>query len=550
MRLRLLSGLSPALLLACEPSATCPPGRCGTLIFAAAAEPTTLNPALATRTEERDVHDQIFEKLADIGPDLVTVGDSGFEPRLAASWERRDSLTLVFHLRPDARWHNGVPVRASDVEFSFDAYIDPEITGVIGPALGSIEAVEAHDSLTVVIRFTRPYGAQFYDAVYHMRILPAHLLDTVPRAEWPQASFSRAPIGSGPYRFVRWDAGERIVLEADTAAAGEPPPVTRLIFRPLGDRDAIVSALLAQEVDATDVMMFGPFHERLAAAAHLQPVAFESPAYGFYAFNTRDPGNRERPHAILADLRVRQALVRAVDRAALVQAVLDTLGRAGVGPHTKLQWMWSPDLFHLPYDTAAAAAQLREAGWIDSDDDGLRERAGQPLRLRVLSLGTSSLRHQFALLVQDAWRRLGVETVLDEVDPATLGARGERGDFDVAFGSWIVDPDPSGSPRQLWTRAGFDGGDNWWRYANPEYTRLVDAATETPDVERARELWRASVEVLNRDAAALFLYELTQIVWVHQRITNPTVRPDSWWALVSTWRIDPSQALPRDLVSR
>jgi len=534
------------LLAACEPEGTCRANHCGTIVFATVAEPSTLNPALSTTAEERDVHDLVFEKLADVGRGLVTVGDTGFVPKLAESWEREDSVTLVFHLHPEARWQDGAPVRAADVVFSWTTYTDSALASGIAANLGQIRSVTERDERTVVIRFARAYGAQFYDAVYHMRVLPSHLLAKTPRDRWADAPFSRNPIGSGPYRFVRWDAGERIVLEAWPEYYRGPPAVARLVFRPLGSFEAIVSALVAGDADATEVMMFGPLRDRLLAAPHLRAVEFDSPAYGFLAFNFRSPADTTRAHPILGDLRVRRALAMAVDRAAVVRAVLGDLGRPGVGPHTRLQWIWQPDLPHQPYDTVAAALLLADAGWVDRDGDGVRERAGRPLRLRINSLSTSALRHGFALLVQDAWRKVGVETILDEVDAATRGDRDRRGEFDVTFGAWAVDPDPSGV-RQLWTPGGVGAG-NWWHYESPEYARLVDEAILAPDPARARELWRASIARINDDAPALFLYELTQVAWVHDRVKEPRVRADSWWALVPSWRINPLSALPRDRV--
>jgi len=543
---RVLLALSALALAACEPSGRCRAAHCGTLVFVTVAEPSTLNPALSTTAEERDVHDLVFEKLADVGPGLVTVGDTGFVPTLAESWVREDSVTLVFRLHADARWHDGEPVRAADVVFSWATYSDPDTPSGIGANLRHITSVTARDPRTVVVRFARTYGAQFYDAVYHMRILPSHLLEGTARDAWADMPFARNPIGSGPYRFVRWDAGERIVLESWQEHYRGAPRVARLVFRPLGSFEAIVAALAAGDADATEVMMFGPLRDRLLATPHLSAVEFDSPAYGFLAFNFRSPDDTTRPHPILSDVRVRRALVMAVDRGAVVQAVLGDLGRPGVGPHTRFQWMWRDDLHRLPYDTVAAVSLLTDAGWVDRNGDGVRERGGTPLRVRVNSLSTSALRHSFALLVHDAWRKIGIEAVLDEVDPATRGDRDRRGDFDVTFGAWAVDPDPSGV-RQLWTPNGFGAG-NWWRYDSPEYADLVDRAILAPDPLEARELWHASIAYINDDAPALFLYELTQVAWVHTRVKDARVRPDSWWALVPSWRVDPRAALPRDMV--
>src|SRR5512135_410589 len=127
---RRLAVLLPALLAAlsaCKGRGGCTTEYCGTVVFAATGEPTTLLPAVATMALERDVHDQIFLKLAEIGMDAGTFGDSGFTPELARSWEWTDPLTLTFHLDPRAKWQDGPPVTASDVAFTFDAYADSAV---------------------------------------------------------------------------------------------------------------------------------------------------------------------------------------------------------------------------------------------------------------------------------------------------------------------------------------------------------------------------------------------------------------------------------------
>src|SRR6266699_1897710 len=202
---RALLPLAALCLLAtgARPTAACSGDYCGTLVFVSGGQPDILLPPVSVSALSRDIHDQIFLKLADIGMTLNTVGDRGFVPQLAKRWEWRDSLTLVFHLDPGARWQDGPPVTAG---------------------------VTARDSLTAVFRFKDRYPEMFYDAVYHMRILPAHLLASVPRDHWLAADFGRAPVGDGPYRFVAWTP-EYVELAADSTFFLGRPHIRRLLWR-------------------------------------------------------------------------------------------------------------------------------------------------------------------------------------------------------------------------------------------------------------------------------------------------------------------------------
>src|SRR5438105_2997323 len=153
-----------------------------TAIIVTTADADVLLPPVVQTIVGAAVSDQIFLKLADIGLGLNTVGDSGFVPRLARSWKFEDPLTLAFTLDPRARWQDGVPVTAADVAFTFDVYRDTLVPAHARPLLDRIASVTARDERTAVFRFRHAYAEQFYDATHQMRILPRHLLDTIPRA--------------------------------------------------------------------------------------------------------------------------------------------------------------------------------------------------------------------------------------------------------------------------------------------------------------------------------------------------------------------------------
>src|SRR2546425_837487 len=219
------AALASLLLVAgCERPVGCSGEYCGTMVIASGGEPDILLPPVSEFSITRDVTDQLFLKLADLGASGNTIGDEDFQPQLAQRWEWDTPTTLVFHLDPRARWQDGPGVTAADVAFTYDAYTDTLVNSSFRSSLRHIAAVTTRDSLTVVFRFRQRYPEMFYDAVYHMRILPAHLLREVPREQWRSTAFGRAPVGDGPYRFVSWKAGESIELAAAAPAVRRSRP--------------------------------------------------------------------------------------------------------------------------------------------------------------------------------------------------------------------------------------------------------------------------------------------------------------------------------------
>jgi len=548
-QLALLVILAVTTLAGCERPGGCTGSYCGTLINAAIGEPPTLLPPSTDMVVSNDVGEQLFLKLADVGMSENTIGDEDFQPLLAERWEWDGPLTLVFHLDPRARWHDGQRVSAADVEFTFDAYNDSAVASPFRAKLRRIASVTQRDSLTAVFRFRERFPEMFYDAVYHMRILPAHLLRSIPRDQWRTAPFGRQPVGDGPYRFVRWQAAQAIELVADSTFFLGRPGIRRLIWRFTPNLQVAVTQVVADEADVREQLVTPENVERARAASQLNVSSYRGNVYTYFGFNLRANGDTSKPHPIFSDRDVRRALSMSVDRALLVKSALGDLGKVPPGPMSELLWIWDPNIRQLPYDTAQAGRTLSARGWRDHDGDGIRDKDGQPLAFRILVPTSSVLRRQYAQLLQAQFRTIGVQVDIDAVEQAVVAQRSSSGNFDTVILSRGNDPSPGSGITQTWTRGGF-GGSNVVRYYNPEFERLVDRAIAEPSRDRARALWRSAIEAMNADAPGIFLYSLANVAAVHRRFENTQIRPDSWAALLRTWRIPPDRLIDRDRVER
>ncbi len=542
-RLSLLSAL--VLAAACTPTERCEGDGCGTVVIATSADASTLFPPLAGQNVDFAIGDLLYLKLAEMGVSANTLGDSDFAPRLARSWEFEDSVTIAFSLHPDARWQDGFPVTADDVAFTFSVYRDTLVNAPVAPLIARIASVEARDHRTAVVRFAVPYAEQFYDATQHMRILPKHVFDTIPRGRLATHPLTREPVGNGPYRLIRWSPGGSIELNADPSFFLGRPGIQRLIWRITPDFSTAVTQLVTGAADVMEVIVGAEDVARVEAAEHVRLVEYPSNTYAYIGFNLRDPGNPERPHPILAHRELRRALSLAIDREAVNRAVLGGRAQVPTGPTTPMTWVWDENLRQLPFDQERARRMLDSLGW-QPGPDGIRRRAGRRLAFDLIVPTSSQVRQRASVIVQEQLRQAGVDLRLVPLEFNTWRDRAAARRFDAMFGAWFISPSPSGL-RQLWTSDGI-GRFNYGSYASAVFDSLVSAATEARDRETARQLWIEAFRLINEDAPAVWMFTPVNVAGVHRRLTDVTIRADQWAALIWTWRIPAEQMIERDRV--
>ncbi len=232
-------------------AAGCP--RCGTVVIAATGDPSNLLPPLAVETVARDIGDQVYERLADLAPGAAPIDSGAYRPALASRWERVDSLTWRFHLRPEARWQDGRPVTAEDVRFSCEAFGDSVLDPPARPYIAHRVTVVPEDSATLLIRFAEPSPEQLCDATYHVRVIPSHIWSGRPKESWAGDTAVADLVGSGPYRVAEWRRGEYVRLVADSSAAS-PPAVRQAVWRFAPDPDAALNLVLSHEADLLETV--------------------------------------------------------------------------------------------------------------------------------------------------------------------------------------------------------------------------------------------------------------------------------------------------------
>jgi peptide/nickel transport system substrate-binding protein len=526
----LVLGLAIAAAGCRSESAEC--ARCRTLVIAATGEPSHLLPPLAVETVGRDIGDQVYERLADLAPGAAPIDTTAYRPGLAASWQRVDSVTWRFHLRPGARWQDGRPVTAEDVRFSFDAYADSALDALARPYLAGRVTAAAEDSSTVLVRFARPTSEELFDATYHVRVLPSHIWSQIARDRWAADTAIAHLVGSGPYRVAEWKRGEYVRLVADSTAAVRPA-IHDAVWRFTQDPDAALNLVLGHEADLLETAGSPQNAARAAADTTLVLVAYPSATYGFLGFRIR--GAPAEAHPIFGDAATRRALALAVDRETIARSTFGREAKAPPGPMSQLLWIWDEDIRTLPFDTAQAARALDAAGWRRPDSTGTRRRGSRALSFDILVPGTSPTRRQIAVALQAMWQAVGAAVTVTAVDFPVFQERLAKGQFDSYIGAWLDEPSPRGLAEQ-WTRAGWEAL-NYGHYASPAFEALFERAGRAQAVDSARRLYRQAMDTLNADAPAIFLYAPANVAVVSRRVTGVRIDPYSWVSGLRTWRL-------------
>jgi peptide/nickel transport system substrate-binding protein len=518
----------------------------GTLVISTGGDPDVLVPALVQSTQGAQVVDMIYERLADIGDSLNTLNDNGFTPRLADRWTwSADSLSIAFHLDPKARWHDGVPVRSNDVRFTVVSTKDSTVGSPIAPVIANIDSVSTPDSATAVFWFHARNPQQFYDAVYQLLIMPEHVWKNIPPSAWRASEAARHPIGSGPYRFARWIPRTVVEVDADTGNYRGAPKLGRVIWTLSTDFTAAVTKLLGGEADFFEQLRPENIPE-VAKHPELRTKQYHALAYQFALMNLRDPANHGRPHPIFGNRELRRALTMAVDRAAIVRSVFDTLALPALGPTVRSYPTTDPNLPQIPFDTARARQVLDSLGW-HVGSDGIRSRNGRRLQFTLSIPGTSKPRLQLGVLLQEQLRRVGAKVDIEQLDFPVLMEKDRKRAFDMVLGQWNTNPSP-GAVRGSWGTGGSrtTSGNNYGSYESPVFDAQVDSALTAYDLPTRKALFTRAYETIIQDAPAIWLAEPLTTVGYHSRLQLGTLRPDAWWAHIPDWWIPADKRIPRD----
>lgn len=462
------------------------------------------------------------------------------QPALAERWEiSDDKLIYTFYLRRGVKWHDGHDFTAKDVIASFDKIMDPKTKAAEARSyFEDLARYEAVDDFTVRFVWKRPYFLAL-DSFTSWGIQPAHIIQKLSGTQYNEAStnsLNRHPIGTGPFRFVEWVNGEKIVLARNANYWGDKAHLDKITFRIVKDRSVALQLAERGELDTV---------EKLGAEQWVQMRDNANLKARFYRSRFLDANyqwigwNAQRP--FFKDKRVRRAMTLLVDRPGMIEKLM-----YGLYQGTECQFYWKsldcdPAVQPLPFDPSAAMTLLDEAGWKDTNNNGVRDKGGVEFKFVFMVPAGSIDAERMGTKMKEDFGRAGVYLDVQIVEWSAFLKRLREHQFDACTLLW--GSSARQDPMQIWHSTSRNGGSNYVDFNNAEADKLITDARLIFDEEQRRPLYRRFGAILHEEQPYTVMWVRPRLTLLSKKLKGMRESLEFWqWA---DWWLAPSPASPQ-----
>jgi peptide/nickel transport system substrate-binding protein len=479
-----------------------------TFVESSIGDARRLNPVIANDNASGTINDQVFNGLVKYDKDIKVVGD------LAERWTiENKGKTITFYLRKGVKWHDGVEFTADDCLFTYQKFIDPNVATPYSSSYMDVKKAEAVSRYVFRVTYKEPFAPALESWAAGM--IPKHLLEGKDLNTDP---YNRRPVGTGPYRFKEWIAGQKIVLEPNDDYFEGRPNIDQFIFRIIPDSSTMFQELLS---GGTDMMGLNPLqYIRKSETRRIREnyVKFRYPAnaYTYLGYNLQNP--------LFKEIRVRQALSYAINRQGIIDGILLGIGRPCTGPFSTVSWAYNPNVKSYPHDPELARRMLAEAGWIDTNNDGVLDRNGKPFRFTIMTNQGNTERIRTAEIMQQNLKAVGINVNIRVMEWQAFLEQIDKSSFDAIILGWSMGRDPD--LYDIWHSSKTKKGEyNFIHYSNPEVDRLLVEGRRTFDIEKRKKIYYRIHEILAEEQPYAFLYVPDATPIVHKRFKGVAVAP-------------------------
>jgi peptide/nickel transport system substrate-binding protein len=494
----------------------------GSLAYGEFGRPSTIDPITNNEMTALRLVELMFNGLVSINARQEIV------PDLAERWDVADGgRRYLFELRKDVTWHDGQPLTADDIVFTYQVIANPKTVSSMRLRYEFIEAVRKHDDHHVEVVLKRPVLNALGKLTF--KIIPKHVLegrDFLTRTD----PFVQNPVGTGPYRLEKVTGDGEYHLVANDRYYKGRPHVDRITMRPFADQNIMTQALLFNALDM--IVQVSPKDlPQIDGDRRFVLTPYNALSYSFFAYNLRNP--------VLADRRVRQAITYAIDREEMLSAFFGGRGTLISGPFAPGSWAYNLDVKPYAFDQKKARALLAEAGLTDADGDKVLDKDGQPVRLslKVPIEKESDGVKRVVLAFQSYLKAVGLDVRVEfrEWQAWKEDVFG-RQEFDIILASWVFDDSADISTL-------FHSGEiGAWRnnfvgYSNPEVDALIVEGKVTLDKEKRRSINQKLHAVLAEEQPYTFLWTLTNYAATHRKVRRLQIHPYAFFTFVDEWFI-------------
>lgn len=460
------------------------------IVVASIGDAKRLNPIIANDSASGDINGLVFNGLIRYDKDLHFEGD------LAESWDiSDDGLIITFHLRSGVKWHDGQPFTAEDVLFTYQKLIDPNVATPYGADYQRLDKVEVLDTLTFRVTYKEPFAPALES--WSMGIIPKHILEG---KDINTDEFNRHPVGTGPYRFKAWLTGQKIVLTANDAYFKGRPNIDEYNYRIIPDPATMFQELRSKGVDMMGLtpLQFSRQTDTPFFKENFRKFRYPSNGYTYLGYNLKD--------SKFSDKQVRQALAYAINKEDIVKGVRLGLGSPATGPYPPHYWAYNPNARTYPYDPEKAKAMLHEAGWADTNGDGILDKDGRPFQFTIITNLGNDERKQAAEIIQQNLKAVGIDVKIKVVEwQAFINEFVDKRQYEAIILGWSIGLDPD--TYIMWHSSQTGPNQyNFVSYSNPEVDELLIQGRKTFELEKRKAIYQKIHAILAEDQPYCFLY--------------------------------------------
>lgn len=481
------------------------------LIYNIGAEPATLNPITASDAYENTINaGNVYETLVKRDNQTLEI-----IPLLADSWEiSEDKLVYTFHIKKGVKWHDGVPFTAQDVLFSYNKIMNPKVDA---PQLRNyyqdIKKVEALNDYTVRFTYSRPYflALEFCGG---MPIVPKHVFE---KGDFNTNPAGRTPVGTGPYKFVKWNTGSEIVLRRNEEYWGKKPNIKRMVFKIINDPSVAFQVLKREELDLGGLTPIQWSRQTQSGVfqKNFDKLSYFTPNYSYIGWNTTKP--------YFSDRRVRTALTHLVNRELILKEILYDLGEVVTNPFYINSPEYDKSIEPYPYDPEKAKKLLDGAGWVDHDGDGIRDKDGVKFEFEFLIPAGSETGEKIATILKEELDKVGTNMQIRKTEWAVFTQRLNERKYDAVTLAWSMGVESD--PYQIWHSSQAEQGSNFVGFVNKEADRLIEEARTEFNREKRIEIYRRFSRIVSEEQPYTFLFCRKSTVALHKRFKGVKVYP-------------------------
>ena len=436
-------------------------------------------------------------------------------PRLAEKWEtNKDNTEITFYLRKGVKFSDGVELSAKDVKYSYNCVFDPaNKMPDLADTFKDMKEIKIVDKYTVKFFFSKPQPF-IMDYFVDYFILPEHIYNTK-KYTFQNNPANKKPIGTGPFKLVKWEKDREIVLEANKNYFLGRPYLDKIIYIKGGNVNIEFERLKKGDFDVLPVSMTTWKFKTQLPEIKNNFVKYKYYLFAFYfiAWNTH-----KKP---LSDRRVRLALAYLSDLERFNKLSFFGLYKVAVSPIHPQSKYFNKNLQPFPYDPGRAKKLLADAGYMDRNGDGfLEDKKGKVLTIRILSQTLGGVFKKIPVFLQENFRKAGIKTVIDIEESGNYSKKLARLDFDGVLGGWSITPTPSYLYSMFSPVVNSSYTMNLNNYVNPELVKLLDKLNRSFDEEERINICYRIQDILYKEQPYLFLFYPSALVLAHKRYRN------------------------------